>query len=223
MLSTSRLGEYGAVHVSEYVGPPNLTVVVALTGKSGLTPKFVIVSGSAWYCNASLFRFDTCHVNWSEVENCSAPWVATLPPEPRTTGSSRLMYSCVRRYHSLSLTIGPDTWSDGWYLKKSGSSFRDRPVAPVPSSAWELKIIPNTPSKSFDPCFWVICAKPPCARPYSTPAPAVTTEISSIESEATWLRNRPVRGSTLLTPDTVALKSRSRAPLTLGLPSPSGS
>ena len=63
----------------------------------------------------------------------------------------------------------------------------------------------------------------PCARPYSAPAPAVTTEISSIESEATWFRNFPVNGSTLLTPETVALRSRVRAPLTFGLPSPFGS
>jgi len=50
------------------------------------------------------------------------------------------------------------------------------------------------PSKSFEPCFWMICAKPPTARENSTPAPDRTTSISSIESGFTWLIQPPVSG-----------------------------
>jgi len=40
----------------------------------------------------------------------------------------------------------------------------------------------NSPSNSLLPCRCTIRAKPPEARPYSTPAPAVMTSISSIDS-----------------------------------------
>ena len=69
----------------------------------------------------------------------------------------------------------------------------------------------------------MIRAKPPWARPNSTPAPAVITSISSIELVLIRLIQRPVSGSTLLTLPTTAWKSREREPWTLGLPSPSAS
>ena len=76
---------------------------------------------------------------------------------------------------------------------------------------------------SLPPDLVTMLAKPPWAPLYSAGNPVVMTSISAMDSMLTFMPNVPLNGSVVLAPSSSVCSSVSRAPLTLGLPSPSTS